>query len=209
MKNKKLIFSVLIISTIVISSTGIMIANDPFHNIKLKIEENNRLTEASIAEVGGVIITNTDIENYKAFASANTNAVMTDSDILKELIIEELLLQKAKQENVYVSIEDGIEEANKLRDLLKQQPPLIQETHDRLMETMGVSEVEYWNNIAPKEYQKILSIQNLLDLIIIEKQTDSSNPNLINQLVKDYRESLYQTALENNTLTIGDNTDSD
>lgn len=87
-----------------------------------------------------------------------------------------------------MTLEDGKEEAEKIRGILEQQPQNVRDVHKKLLQSMDMNEEEYWNEYAPGEYQKILSVQNkdfIENLNVSQKQ-------------------LFNSSLENNTLKVLD-----
>ncbi|WP_251036138.1 hypothetical protein [Paenibacillus sp. ISL-20] len=57
---------------------------------------------------------------------------------------KELMLQLADEQGVAASLEDGIQRAKVLRKTLQTQPQQVQEQHLRILDTMGISEDQYW-----------------------------------------------------------------
>ena len=57
------------------------------------------------------------------------------------------MLQLANEQGVAASLEDGIERAE-LRKTLETQPRQVQEQQLRILDTMGISEDQYWEDYS-------------------------------------------------------------
>jgi len=182
-------------------------ANDPLssktNEIQKKVAEISNMDKEVLAQVGESVITNIDVLKYKAYSEIQSEAgsdeelsisLGTELSILEELITEELYLQLANEKGVSATIEDGLMESHKNRKVLESQPQRIRDIQEKLIASMGVSEEEYWNEIAPREYQKIISVQNLTNLLI-EDGTLSFDGDKINgfgQELKNFKRDLYE-----------------
>ncbi|KKO54935.1 hypothetical protein [Paenibacillus sp. DMB20] len=89
---------------------------------------DSRMKPRVMAQVGSTAITSKELEDYKAYKSFEATPAQTDLLLLEELIQEELFLQLAKEKGVYATLDEGKEEALRLREILKKQPKPIQET---------------------------------------------------------------------------------
>lgn len=157
----------------------------------------------ALVQVGTHSITDIQLLKYKE-NSSNSPATLTDSEILKHMIKEELFLQLADKEGVSASLEEGKQEAIRMRELLSEQPQEVQDTHKKLITTLGVTEEKYWEKIAPPEYQKLLSKQNLAAKIQEDIQSAQKDTSNVPPSLNEFKEQLYQSSITNGTVQIMD-----
>ncbi|MEK3733368.1 MULTISPECIES: hypothetical protein [Paenibacillus] len=185
----------------VISSSAIDPLASDLSRIKSNTDRNEKVEKKVLVQVGPKEITNTDVLNYKELNSISQSVSnVTDSDILKHMIKEELFLQLAEQEGVSATLEEGRQEANKMRDLLSEQPKEVQDTHKMLIEASGVTEEEHWEKIAPGQYQKILSSQNLAEKIWNEHASAQKEPADPATVLQEFKDQLLQSSISNGTV---------
>ncbi|UHA75614.1 hypothetical protein [Paenibacillus sp. 481] len=153
-------------------------ATDPLTTVSSQVNVEIRAINSNqpidLVKIGDVLITNNDLQSLKAYKKLEEKPVPSDSELLKEIIIDELYLLKAKEEGVYVSLEDGKREAERLRAVLNAQPSNVQEVQKKILIAMGKSDDEYWSDFAPVEYQKLLSRQNLTNKLMETNVLDES-----------------------------------
>lgn len=89
-----------------------------------------------------------------------------ENDILNHLIKEELFYLEALNNGFHATLDEGIIQSNQYRQILESQSSKIRKTHDQLLEVMGLDEETYWNDYAPKEYQKQLTLQKYTDYLL-------------------------------------------
>ncbi|WP_422656959.1 hypothetical protein ACK8P5_14345 [Paenibacillus sp. EC2-1] len=181
------------------SSAKDTLTSQPTRNI----EVNKQSEEKVLVQVGSNTITNIQLLNYKEYNSISP-ATLTDSEILKHMIKEELFLQLADKEGVSASLEEGRQEAVRMKQLLSEQPQEVQDTHNKLIDTMGVTEKEYWEKIAPPEYQKLLSKQNVAAKIQQDIQSAQKDKSDVPPSLNEFKEQLYQSSMTNGTVQIKD-----
>lgn len=87
------------------------------------------------------------------------------------------MLQLANEQGVAASLEDGIERAKELRKTLETQPRQVQEQQLRILDTMGISEDQYWEDYSPPEYRDMLSIERLVNKLTTDIK--STQPDVI------------------------------
>lgn len=208
-KNKKMAV-VLSLALTGVLTVGVMssFANSPLirqaQTIQTKIEANNKVEKNVLLQVGATEITNIELENYKTYKSIETNPILGDAELLKEMATEKLYLQLSEDKNVAATLVDGNNEAKKYREILKEQPQEVQDTQQRLIEAMGLSEEEYWNEYAPAEYQKILSVQNLTQNLIENKELKRQESTDISKELKEFKEQLFQSAVASDKVKVID-----
>lgn len=164
---------------------------------------NKQSEDKVLVRIGSNTITNIQLLNYKENSSISPST-LTDSEILKNMIKEELFLQLADKEGVSATIEEGRQEAIRMREILSEQPQEVQNTHKKLMDTMRVTEDEHWEEIAPTEYQKVLSKQNLWDKIQGDKKSDQKETSDEPLSLQEFKEKLYQSSIDNGEVQIID-----
>lgn len=174
----------------------------PFSSLKPKLTANKAFEKEIIVQVGNEFITKRTLEDFRAYKelekqlSNNPSISLKDNDLLEELITEKLLLQKAKEEKVEASLEDGKKEAARLRELLAKQPQEARDMQARVIESTGLSEEAYWNEYAPKQYQDQLTVTNLVNKLIRDGVlTVTKDPNEFGQKYREYRKQLYRMSL--------------
>ncbi|MFD2118083.1 hypothetical protein ACFSTH_01680 [Paenibacillus yanchengensis] len=156
-----------------------------------------------LAQVGDVAITKHDVLKFKAYqqlqiasqaSNSDVNESLSEEFLLEYLIKEELFLQLATERSVDATIEEGIKLAAENKQILQSQPQQIMDIHNKLIEAMEVTEEQYWNEIAPSEYRKIISIQNLTQLLVEDGtiQYDWQNSDSLGGALNDFKNSLYE-----------------
>ncbi|MGG4034311.1 hypothetical protein ABEV74_11510 [Paenibacillus cisolokensis] len=174
-------------------------AIDPFtsttDDIKKELEENKGIEKKALVMVGETPITTIDLANYKSYKKVD-NVKSSDEELLKELVIEELFLQLAKEKNVYATFEQGMAEAKKNRQILESQSQQVQDVQQKFIELTGLTEEQYWTDLAPKEYQKLISMQNLVKkLVEVGELKQSEDPNEFGKELREYKEKLFKAQL--------------
>ncbi|WP_341347407.1 hypothetical protein [Paenibacillus sp. FSL H3-0469] len=198
---KKYIASFAVLFAGVISFSVMLSAETPLETkssqIPKQVESNLQLETKTIFQLDKISITNQDVENFKAYQQIGDSS-LTDKEIIEQLATEQIYLSVAQQKNVAATLEEGKQEALKNREILKTQPQNIQNTQLKLIKLMGLDEEEYWNDFAPKEYQKILTAQNLTKLLLEENilKYNSNQPQEFGKELKAYKHNLYVQALK-------------
>ncbi|NMO98119.1 hypothetical protein [Paenibacillus lemnae] len=174
--------------------------------ISTNTKMNNNAVKEVLVQVGSSEITNSQFLNYKEQNSI-TPSTLTDSEILKHMVREELFLQLAQREGVSATLEEGRQEAKKYREILSQQPKEVQDTHKKLMKADGVTEEEHWEKLAPPRYQNVLSKQNLADKLLKEAASAQQNADDFDAVLylKQFKEDLLKAAISDGKVTaVGD-----
>lgn len=185
------------------SSAKVPLTSQPDKIIQQVDDVNTGSGGKVLVQVGSHPITDSQLLQYKE-NSSNSPATLTDSEILKHMIKEELFLQLADTEGVSASLEEGRQEAVRMKQLLSEQPQEVQDTHNKLIDTMGVTEKEYWEKIAPPEYQKLLSKQNVAAKIQQDIQSAQKDKSDVPPSLNEFKEQLYQSSMTNGTVQIKD-----
>ncbi|GIP45101.1 hypothetical protein J45TS6_35600 [Paenibacillus sp. J45TS6] len=207
-KNNKLIVSLGILLAGVftfgaLSSSAIDPLTSDLNRIKINTEINNKAEEKVLVQVGNQEITNTDVLNYKEY-NRTSQSNFTDSEVLEHMIKEELFLQLAEKEGVSATLDEGRQEAKKMKDLLSQQPIEVQETHKKFIAADGVTEDEHWKKVAPPLYQELLSKQNLAEKLLNDQVVLLKESSDIALVLNQYKEQLYKSSLSDGTVKIMD-----
>lgn len=216
-KNKKFSFVLSLTITGILTVGAVSVfANDPLTSqvktIQKETNVNNNAEHKILLQVGSEKITNTELANYKAYKSIESNPTLDDQQLLEEMATEKLYLLLAEKQGVAATLADGKKEAEKNRGILEQQPQEVQDTQKKLIESMGMSEDQYWNKYAPAEYQKILSEQNLTQQLIRENKININQDSIstsqkslnVAQELKEYKHELFESALSNNEIKVVD-----
>lgn len=210
-KNKKMMVVLGIVLTGALT-VGVIssFANDSLtsqlNKIKVNTEINNQgVEEEVLVKVGSNKITNIEFLNYKEYNSISPSK-LTDSEILEHMIKEELFLQLAEKEGVSATLEEGRQETQKNREILREQPKEVQDTHKKFMDASGFTEEEYWEKIAPPMYQDMLSKQNIADKILkgeasSQKDTSVDDKDVVLNL-KEFKQQLFEKSLSDGTVKV-------
>ncbi|WP_339192929.1 hypothetical protein [Paenibacillus sp. FSL W8-1287] len=164
------ILSVAVASVLTIST--ILCFTDASDHSGQKHRMREDLNGQALIQVGSTYITRTDLSAYKNNLTQSDTPLPDDSTLLKEMATKELMLQLADDEGVAASLQDGVKRARQLRKTLESQPRQVQEQHLRMLDTMGISEDQYWEDYSPPEYRDMLSIERLVNKLTTEMETN-------------------------------------
>lgn len=173
-----------------------------FPGLTTSLTANEALAEGNIVQVGSEFISRKELEEFRAYKEWETElndsaASFEDSDLLGQMIIEKLLLQKARELKVEASVKEARKEAARVKKILEQQGSgEAREFHARNIKTTGLTEKQYWNKYIVKEYRNQLTLGNLLKKLITDGQLYAgSDPNELMRSYMEYRDKLYTEAL--------------
>lgn len=162
---------------------------------------NDNMNGQALVQVGSTYITHTHLTAYKNSLAHSTAPLPDDATLLKEMATQELMLQLANEQGVAASLEDGIERAKELRKTLETQPRQVQEQHLRIVDTMGISEDQYWEDYSPPEYRDMLSIERLVNKLTTDIK--STQPDVITS-TQQLKDKLLNTALNEQRIIVLD-----
>ncbi|OME93640.1 MULTISPECIES: hypothetical protein [Paenibacillus] len=162
---------------------------------------NDNMNGQALIQVGSTYITHTNLTTYKINLAHSTAPFPDDSALLKEMATKELMLQLADEQGVAASLEDGVQRAKELRSTLETQPQQVQEQHSRILDTMGISEDQYWEDYSPPEYRDMLSIERLVNKLTTDIKTNQPEVITSTQQLKD---DLLHTALNEQRIIVLD-----
>lgn len=202
-----LIVGIFTVGTVTISSSASDRFTQPFADLKTSLEKNKPLKDEVIVKVGRASITRKNLEDLRSqkkiqMEISGQKVSLDDKDLLEKLITDELLLQKAEELHVAASLEDGKKRAMEAREILKQSPE-AQVVQQKIIESLGLTEDQYWNDHAPAQYQKLQSISNAIDkLVELGQIPDSQDPNIYGQNVQKFKKELYENALTSKVVRV-------
>lgn len=162
---------------------------------------NDNMNGQALVQVGSTYITHTHLTAYKNNLAHSTASLPDDATLLKEMATKELMLQLANEQGVAASLEDGIQRAKELRKTLETQPRQVQEQHLRILDTMGISEDQYWEDYSPLEYRDMLSIERLVKKLTTDIK--STQPDVITS-TQQLKDELLNTALDEQRIIVLD-----
>ncbi|MGE7824799.1 hypothetical protein [Paenibacillus sp. NPDC093718] len=162
---------------------------------------NDNINGQALVQVGSTYITNTHLTAYKNNLAHSTAPLPDDAALLKEMATKELMLQLANEQGVAASLEDGIQRAKELRKTLESQPRQVQEQHLRILDTMGISEDQYWEDYSPPEYRDMLSIERFVNKLTTDIK--STQPDVITS-TQQLKDELLNTALDEQRIIVLD-----
>lgn len=162
---------------------------------------NDNINGQALVQVGSTYITHTHLTAYKNNLAHSTASLPDDATLLKEMATKELMLQLANEQGVAASLEDGIQRAKELRKTLETQPRQVQEQHLRILDTMGISEDQYWEDYSPPEYRDMLSIERLVKKLATDIK--STQPDVITS-TQQLKDELLDTALDEQRIIVLD-----
>lgn len=169
--------------------------------VKEKLEQSKKIPNRIIAQVGEKTITNHDVSKYQIYNSISGEHLSED-EVLDRLVKEELYLQLAYEKGVAASLEEGRKMAHTNRQILYSQDPKTIEIHHKLLDLMGITEDDYWNELSPVEYQKFISMENLMNLLLEEGllKQDPQDPNSIGREILRFQQELYEKQVESKVI---------
>lgn len=162
---------------------------------------NDNMNGQALVQVGSTYITHTHLTAYKNNLAHSTAPLPDDGTLLKEMATKELMLQLANEQGVAASLEDGIQRAKELRKTLETQPRQVQEQHLRILDTMGISEDQYWEDYSPPKYRDMLSIERLVNKLTTDIK--STQPDVITS-TQQLKDELLNTALDEQRIIVLD-----
>lgn len=110
------------------------------------------------AQVGDSIITIKDIEVYKKIKDDS----LSDKQVVDMLVEKNILYQEAVNESIDISLQDAKEYAQEQRKIIETTGgEESKKVIDELIQKIGVSYDEYWENYAPRGYMRTLSETNM------------------------------------------------
>ncbi|TKI57492.1 hypothetical protein E8L90_19655 [Brevibacillus antibioticus] len=205
---KKLAVSLSVIALIgsglAISSFATNEQTDIFHSLKAKLNDINSSPETKFAQVENEDITNKEFQIYKAYMNANQklnniDEKLSDTDLLKDLVIDKLLVQEAEKQGVAVSLEKAKEHSQEMRKTLESTTDeKAKEFQKNVINVTDLSEDEYWESHAPEAYRNQLSIQNLIEKLVQDEILPNATNDLeaFNEAYKKYTDELYENHSE-------------
>ncbi|CCQ96615.1 hypothetical protein CULT_460024 [[Clostridium] ultunense Esp] len=157
-----------------------------FGTLKEKWQETKDSDVKVLAEVNGVQITNKDFNPYLYTVRANEQlnhlSPETDQKIWNDYLKEHLLYKEGVKNGFSVSAEQAKAYAEQMRETLAKADSKAQEFQKRIIDSMGVDEETYWNEIAPFQYQKELTVTNYVDSLI--RSGRLANPSASQERIK-------------------------
>lgn len=163
--------------------------------------QHHRMNGQMLVQVGSTCITDTHLTAYKNNLAHSASPLPDDSTLLKEMATKELMLQLANEQGVAASLEDGIQRAKELRKTLETQPRQVKEQHLRILDMMGISEDQYWEDYSPPEYRDMLSIERLVNKLTTDIK--STQPDVITS-TQQLKDELINTALDDQRIIVLD-----
>lgn len=167
--NKKIKNSFLLVAIVIMSGIFIAATNNYSKpkNIKEKAQysiflRNTNDSSKAVAKVNSKTITKNDIENTKLFRQDN----LSDQQILDLLIKNELIKEEATNLGANVTLDEAKQEALKQRNICE----TLASNEDKnevleIIKGLGLTVDEYWNEYVPKEYQKVMTINRVKNII--------------------------------------------
>lgn len=84
---------------------------------------------------------------------------------------------------------------------LETQPRQVQEQHLRILDTMGISQDQYWEDYYPPKYRDMLSIERLVNKLTTDIK--STQPDVITS-TQQLKNELLNTALDEQRIIVLD-----
>jgi hypothetical protein len=172
---------------------------DIFRSLKAELADINSTKEISFAQVENEDITNKEFQIYKAYMNANQKLnniqrKLSDSELLKDLVIDKLLVQEAEKQGVAVSLKEAEVHSQEMRKILESTTDeKAKDFQKNVIEVTGLSEEEYWEKHAPSAYRNQLSIQNLIEKLVRDGilPNAAEDPDSFDKAYQNYKEDLY------------------
>lgn len=175
-----------------------------FGTLKEKWQETKVSDVKVLAEVNGVQITNKDFNPYLYTVRANEQlnhlAPATDQEIWNDYLKELLLYKEGVKNGFSVSAEQAKAYAVQMRETLAKADSKAQKFQKRIIDSMGVDEETYWNEIAPFQYQRELTVTNYVDSLI--RSGRLPNPSASQEAYKAAFEKMKEDLLQKSDIKI-------
>ncbi|QQE73580.1 hypothetical protein KDJ56_16985 [Brevibacillus composti] len=206
---KKLAISLSVValvgSALAFSSFATDEQTDIFRSLKAELMDINATKEMSLAQVENEDITNKEFQIYKAYMNANLKlnniqGKLSDSELLKDLVIDKLLVQEAENQGVAVSLKDAEVHSQEMRKILENtDDEKAKDFQKNVIEVTGLSEEEYWKKHAPNAYRNQLSIENLIEKLVQDGVLPNAteDPDSFDKAYRNYKEDLYESHSKN------------
>lgn len=145
---------------------------------------------------------NKDYDQFKAIKNviqrSNGNQLLSENKVKHEFIKENALLDEAGKQNLTVTKQDAEDFAKKTREQFDKLPsdnPTRQVIEDYIA-ALGISEDEYWTQIAVPTYEKALTIGKLKNKVFNNERMKNKNVSLdqLNTAWEKYQEEVTNKA---------------
>lgn len=205
--NKKKWFLGLGIPMLVIVGSGAAVmASSLLSNYTNNIKTASKATGV-FEYINGKPISNKKFEYYKAweqFLDKTRNQKYSQEQAIQLLNTQEVLYQAAQKQNIVVSNQKAKQYAAKARQMVEHPPASASPTNVKQIRQLlkakekglGVSDNQYWSQIAPKNYKISLSIANLKKQFVNHYRTKhrGAQYNSIEAAWKQYSQQLVHHA---------------
>lgn|GEM_PF-1455512 len=186
--------------------------SDIFRSLSAELKEIQATKDRYIAQVEHIGITSGEFQTYKAYMRANQQLnnrkdELSDSELLKDLIIEKLLLLEAEKQGVAVSLEQARAYSDEMRHILESTADeKAKAFQQQVIALTGLREDEYWEKHAPEAYKSQLSIEHLLNKLVQDGvlPNASGDPESFQTAWKSYKDKLYESRSEQVKIFIDD-----
>lgn len=149
-------------------------------------------------------ITKQQVEEYKQnldfTQTANEQPLYTEKEVTENLITDTSLITEAESQGLSVSYDEAKSYAEQTRSALEDmdsdQAEEMKNVLADYIKALGISEEEYWNEVAPKAYQESLTIGALKQQKFEEEQTKNEDitQNQFEQTWSEYSEDVVKDA---------------
>lgn len=168
--------TLLIISGIVAGATANLSTKTIDKDLAIKfgeiIKEYNDSSDSKVvAKVNGIEIYEKEILKRRNIGKLSSDNKKSNKELILDAAKTQLLLLEAKRRSIAVSEDKAIAYAQKEKEMIYENP----ETKEALLayiNSLGLTEDEYWNNYTIKEVQKMLTIAELNEQIANEELKD-------------------------------------
>lgn len=154
-----------------------------------------------LVQIGPVYITEADLTRYKEHLQLTSATPADDPTLVKELVIDQLMLHLADEQGLTATREEGIREAERMRKTLQEQPAEVQKQHAAFIDELKVSEETYWEDYAAPVYQEQLSREKLVSSLVAKQKEDGRDVVATGHAL---RNELLEAALKDGTVKVLD-----
>lgn len=200
MKKILISISIIILSIVSIGLTEVALGESPFRELGKKIAvntENNQSVQTGVVpkKVNGESINPKDISDYQAYLEEvqGQKSDVAKQNAIDKVIEDTILYNEAKKRNLVISIEEAKAFSQSQRNIINndqtQNSQEVKLMISNLIEGLGITEEQYWNEYAVKGYLKYNSIGKLKAQITKNAKNDAEQDQAWNDYVTGLKKS--------------------
>jgi len=214
MKKIKIVSMAIFLIAIISCSAIIFANNDVGASLKNKLSTFGKITfkyfnnqDKTVAfTVNGEDITLSQFNERKELEQARGDSNVKDSDVIKSLVKNKLLLNEVKKRGIVISDEEAMKNSLQEKENLYGSGTSDKDREAVLeyIKALGMSDDEYWNEYNVKQYKNFLAENTLYNQVTKDAEnsgkikSENINQSDFNKIKKqyfsDYKDDLYSNA---------------